>query len=231
VTQQATKTQIVILLDRSGSMTSIADDVVGGYNTFLSQQKADGNDATITLVQFDSADPQEIVYENLPIGDVPNLTDEMFIPRGGTPLLDATGKLIARIREQRAADTRPTNEQPDVLFVTITDGHENASRELELPTVRQLVAACEGQGWTFVFLSAAFDAYGDARGLGFSEGKSRAFRASAKGAGDLFAALSLNTTNMRDKKRRGVYKNEDDFFDENEVDRILGDDDSTDGNR
>jgi len=224
MTQQTTKTQIVVLLDRSGSMASIADDVIGGYNAFLGQQKDNGNDATITLVQFDSNDPLEVLYENLPIDQVQNLTDRTFIPRGGTPLLDATGKLIARIREQRATDPRPTNEQPDVLFVTITDGHENASREVDLATVRQLVQTCEQQGWTFVFLSAAFDAYGESRALGFSEGKTRAFRASGKGAGDLFSTLSFNTTNMREKKRRGVYTNTDDFFDEKEVKRILGDD-------
>lgn len=231
MTQQATKTQIVILLDRSGSMASIADDVIGGYNAFLSQQKNDGTDATITLVQFDSNNPLEVLYENLPIDQVENLTERTFIPRGSTPLLDATGKLIARVREQRAADPRPTNEQPDVLFVTITDGHENASREIDLTTVRQLVSTCEQQGWTFVFLSAALDAYGESRALGFSEGKTRAFRASRKGAEDLFSALSFNTTNMREKKRRGVYTNTDDFFDEKEVNRMLGDDDddTTDG--
>lgn len=217
-------THIVVLLDRSGSMETIASDVVGGYNTFIKEQREAGADASVTLVQFDSEDSQEVVYDGLPIAEIPKLTSKTFIPRGSTPLFDATGKLVARIREQRANDARPTNEQPDVVFVTITDGEENESSEFSLPQLKQLIANCEKEGWTFVYLSAGIDAYGDAGDLGVNSGRARAFRASKGGADAMFSNLSSSMLTLRDKKRRGMDTRLDDFFDESKVDRILGED-------
>ena len=217
-------THIVVLLDRSGSMETIAADVVGGYNTFIKEQREAGADATVTLVQFDSEDSQEVVYDRLPIAEIPKLTSKTFIPRGSTPLFDATGKLVARIREQRANDARPTNEQPDVVFVTITDGEENESSEFSLPQLQQLIANCEKEGWTFVYLSAGIDAYGDAGDLGVNSGRARAFRANKGGADAMFSNLSSSMLMLRDKKRRGMDTSADAFFDDSKVDRILGED-------
>ncbi|MFM7899643.1 MAG: VWA domain-containing protein, partial [Actinomycetota bacterium] len=98
----AKKTHIVILIDRSGSMQSIAGDVIGGYNQFLRAQQADGSDARVTFVQFDSQDPQEVIVAGAPISEVVPLSEATFVPRGGTPLLDATGRLIARIAANQA---------------------------------------------------------------------------------------------------------------------------------
>ena len=220
----AKATHIVVLLDRSGSMETIAADVVGGYNTFINDQREAGTDASVTLVQFDSRDPHEVVYERLPIAEVPKLTSKTFIPRGGTPLFDATGKLVARIREQRALDTRPTNEQPDVAFVTITDGEENESTEFSLQQLRQLIANCEQEGWTFVYLSAGIDAYDDANDLGVNSGRARAFKADKGGADAMFSNLSSSMLALRDKKRRGLDTTMDDFFDDSKVNRLLGED-------
>lgn len=217
-------THIVVLLDRSGSMETIAADVVGGYNTFIKQQLEAGADATVTLVQFDDENANEVVYEGLPVADVPKLTSKTFIPRGSTPLFDATGKLVSRIRELSANDDRPASEQPDVVFVTITDGHENASNEFSLRQVRQLTANCEKEGWTFVYLSAGLDAYGDADDLGVNSGRARAFRASKGGADAMFSNLSSSMLMLRDKKRLGLDTRSDDFFDDSKVDRILGED-------
>lgn len=217
-------THVVVLLDRSGSMEAIADDVIGGYNRFLIEQLANGPDAKVTLVQFDSQNSQEVIYESRPIADVPHLTAQTFIPRGSTPLLDATGLLIARIREQRAKDAVATNAQDDVVFVTITDGHENCSKEISLTDVRERIAACEAEGWTFVYLSAGIDAFGDAQRLGVNPGRRRAFRASKAGTDEMFDSLNLNMMNLRDKKRRGLDTSSDDFFDDDKVNRILGDD-------
>jgi len=217
-------THIVVLLDRSGSMETIASDIIGGYNTFIKTQREAGADATVTLVQFDSEDSQETVYEGLPIAEVPSLSAKTFIPRGSTPLFDAMGKLVARIREQRALDTRPTDEQPDVIFVTITDGEENDSTEFSLQQVRQLTGNCQSDGWTFVYLSAGLDAFGDAGDLGVNSGRARAFRASKAGADAMFGALSTNMTALRDKKRLGLDTRDDDFFDDDKVKRILGED-------
>lgn len=218
-------THIVVLLDRSGSMESIASDVIGGYNAFISAQHQAGTDATVTLVQFDSQDSHEVVYQNIPITDVPTLSSMTFIPRGGTPLFDATGQLVARIRQFRANDDRPSVEQPDIVFVTITDGEENESTEYSLQMVRKLVSECEAEGWTFVYLSAGLDAFADAGDIGVQTGRARAFKASKLGSDVMFETLSSSMVSLRDKKRKGLDTKEDDFFDDEKVNRILGEDD------
>jgi Mg-chelatase subunit ChlD len=217
-------THIVVLLDRSGSMESIAPDVIGGYNRFIAEQRENGADAKVTLVQFDSKDPHEVIHEAISISAVPRLTEKNFIPRASTPLLDATGQLIAKIRERQALDSRRPDEKDEIVFVTITDGEENQSREYTLAQTREMIANCEKDGWTFVFLSAGLDAYGEAHGMGVSSGKTRAFRATKDGTEMAFSALSMNMSALRDKKRRNLDTSNDDFFDDATFDRILGDD-------
>jgi Mg-chelatase subunit ChlD len=223
-TSASKSTHIVVLLDRSGSMESIAGDVIGGYNGFINQQRQNGADAIVTLVQFDSQDSHEVVYEGIRLDEVPALTAKTFVPRGSTPLFDATGQLVAKIRQQQAVDSRATHHQPDVVFVTITDGEENHSTEYSLTAVRELIANCEAQGWTFVYLSAGIDAFGDADQIGVKSGRTRAFRASKAGTDAMFDALSTNMSFLREKKRRGMDTSNDNFFDDDKVNQILGDD-------
>jgi uncharacterized protein YegL len=214
-------THIYVLLDRSGSMASIAGDVIGGFNTFLKDQQVNGSDARVTLVQFDSQDPQEIVASSVPIAEITPLTPNTFVPRGGTPLLDATGKLIgrARLNEQLRAENGLDAE--DIVFVTITDGHENSSNEFSLRTISDLIAQCEEQGWVFVFLSAAFNAYADASVMGVKHGNIQAFESSGDGAQLAFESLSSNLSTLREKKRRGEFRSEEDFFAAKEAEEEL----------
>ena len=214
-------THIYVLLDRSGSMASIAGDVIGGFNTFLKDQQMAGPDARVTLVQFDSVDPQEVVASAVPISEILPLAANTFTPRGGTPLLDATGKLIgrAKLNAQLRADNGLDAE--DIVFVTITDGHENSSEEFSLRTVSDLIAQCEELGWVFVFLSAALDAYDDPSVMGVKHGNIQAFESSADGAERAFRSLSTNLTMLRDKKRRGTFRTEEDFFEAKEAEDEL----------
>lgn len=212
-------THIYILLDRSGSMAGIAGDVIGGFNTFIEEQRAIGTDARVTLVQFDTQDPQEVLASGVPIAELVPLDRHNFDPRGGTPLLDATGKLIGRAtldEQERAANNEPLE---DVVFVTITDGEENSSTEFTLDRVKNLIAHCEQRGWTFVFLSAALDAYGDPDRMGMKMGNIQAFDASGKGTKMAFESLSKNMTVMRDKRRRGESVVNDDFFEDKEAEQ------------
>lgn len=203
---------LYVLLDRSGSMAAIADDVIGGFNRLLADQQADGPDALITLVQFDSQDPQEFIADACPVHDVLPLDAATFAPRGGTPLLDATGMLIGTAAK-RAAEVEsrglPTEE---VVFISITDGHENASTEADLPAVRKLVDKHTEAGWTFVFLSAALDVYGEAGGLGNDARSTQAFAADAVGTQLAFASLSERTTERRRRVRDRELFDRDDFF-------------------
>ena len=209
-----TNTHIYVLLDRSGSMSSIAGDVIGGYNTFIREQKKQGSDVRVTLVQFDSQDRQEIIAAGIPIDELLELTHDTFVPRGGTPLLDATGLLITRARLNE--DLRDQNSLPkeDIVFVTVTDGEENQSTEFSLQRIKRMIQECEAKGWTFVFLSAAIDAYGDASRMGMKGGNIQAFSASADGADLAFTSLSANVSKLRAEKMAGTWKQDADFFEE-----------------
>jgi len=208
----ANKTHIYILLDRSGSMSSIANDVIGGFNQMIKDQKANGPDAKVTFVQFDSQDPQYVVVAGAPISEITDLTSTSFIPRAGTPLLDATGLLIGRARVEAAAREATGLPKQDILFVSITDGEENESTEYTLPQIKKLFKECEKSGWTFVFVSAALDAYGDAQRIGVRHGNIQSFDKSARGTRLAFESLSTKTSEFRNKKRDMVAAEDDDFF-------------------
>src|SRR4030095_16541051 len=95
-------THISVILDRTGSMESIRDDTIGGFNAFLNARKAEPGSATLTLVQFDSQDPYEIVHQFKPLADVPELTRQTFVPRANTPLLDAIGRGVNDLEKNLA---------------------------------------------------------------------------------------------------------------------------------
>ena len=202
---------LYVLLDRSGSMTSMADDVIGGFNRLLADQQADGADARMTLVQFDSEDPQEVLADAVPMAEMLPLDNTTFVPRGGTPLLDATARLLATATA-RAATLASVDQTEEVMIVSITDGHENQSREQSLQSVRSLIDDRTEAGWTFVFLGAAIDVYGEAGGLGVSGGNTQSFAASPVGTRMAFDSLSRSTASMRGKVRRGEQLLKDDFF-------------------
>lgn len=203
---------LYVLLDRSGSMAAMADDVIGGFNRLLAEQQADGHDARMTLVQFDTMEPQEVIADAVPIAEMLPLDAATFEPRGGTPLLDATGMLLGRAANrasQRKADGLPAEE---VLVVSITDGHENASREFTLATVRQLIDAHSAAGWTFVFLGAALDVYGEAGGLGYDPRAVQSWAADGQGSELAFASLSRSTAAKRARVRQRLDDDKGDFF-------------------
>jgi hypothetical protein len=202
---------LYVLLDRSGSMESIRSEVLAGFNAFVAGQQVDGADARMTLVQFDSDDLAETVFEDLPIREVRPLRSRQFRPRGATPLLDATAHLVARARarsEAKAADGRPER----VVVVTVTDGLENASVEFSRADIRALVTGREAAGWTFVYLSAALDAYDEASSFGYSPGSVQAWAPDGEGAQLAFSSLSVAVGGMRQKLRSGETHDVHDVF-------------------
>lgn len=148
-------TRIAIVLDRSGSMESVREATIAGFNQFIEEQKKAPGEATVKLVQFD--DQYEQVFDK-PLQDVPQLTQAMFVPRGWTALLDAQGRTIVALGAELAAlkeEERPSK----VLMMTLTDGHENRSKEFTLERVAALIKEQkEKYRWEFVFLGANQDA-------------------------------------------------------------------------
>lgn len=183
-------THIAFLLDRSGSMQSIVDDVIGGFNALVKDQRKTPGECTLTLVQFDGRDPQETVYDVLPIAEVPELTTETFRPRGNTPLLDAMGRLITETG--RRIDATPEHTHPGkVIFVVLTDGLENASRSYTREQVLEMIKhQREVYSWEFIFLGADQDAIAESAKYGFAADTSMSFGKTPRGTGMAFCRTS-----------------------------------------
>lgn len=185
-------THITVVLDRTGSMESIRKDVIGGYNAFLDVQKAEP-DTTITLIQFDSQEPHEVVYANRKVGDAQKLTPETYVPRAMTPLYDAVGHGIVELGQVLSA--MPIESRPDkVIFVIITDGFENASVEYTAERVRAMLEhQRDVYKWEFVFLSADLNSFAQADAIGIPMASAMAFDANSGGVAAVFAATASNS--------------------------------------
>jgi Mg-chelatase subunit ChlD len=203
---------VYFLLDRSGSMQSMATDVIGGFNSFMDSQQADGPDALFTLVQFDSADPHEVLADAIPIREMTRLDSTRFHPRGGTPLYDAMGRLIAdaTIRAEKMAQADQPAEE--ILFVTFTDGLENQSREYTQQKIFDLVKKREDKGWTFVFLGANQDSYAEGGQIGYSLANIQNFAPDAAGSTAAFSSLSSSVSRRRNAMRTGAHYDNRDLF-------------------
>ena len=205
-------THIYFVLDRSGSMGSIADDVIGGFNAFLANQKAEGDDALMTFVQFDSQNAQEYLCVNTAIGTVRELNAQTYVPRGGTPLYDAMGFTLS-LALQREVELKAAGQHAEnVVFITFTDGHENASREYTRERIFNLVSLKQEEGWTFVFMGANQDAYaaGDSVGVGMANASN--WVADSAGTSLAFNDLSVATRNRRVKTKAGQVFDSRDLF-------------------
>jgi hypothetical protein len=197
-------THITMILDRTGSMESIRDDTIGGFNTFLKQQKQEPGRATMTLVQFDTQNPYEVIHKFKPLKDIPDLTRETFVPRAATPLLDAMGRGINDL-EDTLADLPRGKRPTGIVMVIITDGEENSSREFSKYQIAKMVRERqEKAGWQFVFLSADLAAINDAIALGVRQGSAMAFDRTAQGTSQAFAASARWVSGYRSGRNESL---------------------------
>ena len=185
-------TQIVVVLDRSGSMDSIAIPTVEGLNSFIKEQRNSKGDAIMTLVQFDHE--YQIDYTARPINEVKDLINgETFSPNGTTALFDAVGKTINDL-----------NTTDDVIFVIITDGHENASKEYDKNKVFGLIEEKKKMGWNFLFLGANQDAIKAGASMGISASNSINYNANAGSVNTLYSNVSSKVSSFRSSKFSGM---------------------------
>ncbi len=196
------RTELVFILDKSGSMSGLENDTIGGYNAMLARQKKDDGDATVTTVLFD--DQYELLHDRIPIRGVAPLTDKDYRVGGCTALLDALGKTIHKIINVQR-NTREEERAGKVLFVITTDGLENASREYAYAQVRRMVTCqIERHAWEFIFLGANMDAVAAAADFGISEDRAANFKADATGVELNFSIVSDVVSDMR--AGRGIRK-------------------------
>ncbi|MFO0428865.1 MAG: vWA domain-containing protein [Planctomyces sp.] len=154
-------TDITMVIDRSGSMSSIRSDAEGGINTFIDSQKSEPGEALLSLVQFDTE--YEFIHKGVPIGNVPKYS---LVPRGSTALLDAVGRAINETGARLAAVEE--SQRPGlVVFVIVTDGAENSSREFTREKIREMIEHQQSvYKWQFTFLAANQDAFAEGATLG-----------------------------------------------------------------
>ena len=203
---------IYFLLDRSGSMESIRTDVIGGFNRFLAEQRQSEGECVMTLVQFDSQDPFEVLADAVPLAEVVELTEGTFVPRGSTPLYDAMGQAIATATIRAENREREGLPAEDILFITFTDGLENQSREYDRAKIFDLVKRREEASWTFAYLGANQDAYAEGGKIGYSAGSSQAWAADSRGTAVAFASLSASTSGYRAKSKAARQADREDFY-------------------
>lgn len=203
---------IYVLLDRSGSMNAIRDDVIGGFNGLLAEQAQQAGPACMTLVQFDSHHAHEVVADAVPMAEMVELTPATFVPRGGTPLLDATGLLISRASQREAELAAAGQPAEEITVVTITDGYENQSTEYSRQQIVDLVKAREAGGWTFVFLGAGLDAYAEAERMGYDARSVQAWAPDGRGSRLAMQSTSAAMSRRRRKRLDGEQVDQGDFF-------------------
>ncbi|CAB4804678.1 MAG: VWA domain-containing protein [Actinobacteria bacterium] len=192
---------LYVLIDVSGSMESIRTDVIGGFNALLEDQRAEAEDASrATVVLFDSVEPNNVIASGVPLREVIELDQRSYTPRGGTPLLDATGVLITRADREKRERADAGLPAEDILFVTITDGHENQSTEFTRDAIKTLVEQRQADGWEFSFLSADLEAFDDARAMGYDQGRMTHFSKSPSGTRSAFA----NTSQLLSAKKQAL---------------------------
>jgi uncharacterized protein YegL len=189
-------TDLTFVIDRSGSMGSIAEDMEGGFATFIKDQKETKDDVRVSVVYFD--DKYDVAFTTRPIAEVDKI---VITPRGSTALIDALGRTIDAIGVRLAA--LDEKERPNrVLVMTITDGQENASREFTLDEVKEKIKLQrEVYAWDFSFLGANIDSFTAGAGLGIAKGSTRNFAATKVGVAEAWAAntCSFESYKMLDR--------------------------------
>jgi uncharacterized protein YegL len=188
-------TELVFILDRSGSMSGLESDTIGGYNAMLEKQKKEPGEAVITTVLFD--DRYELLHDRINLRGIAPISEKEYYVRGSTALLDAIGETINKIsnvQKQTAEEERAEH----VMFVITTDGMENSSREYSYGKVGQLLEHQKNKyGWEFIFLGANIDALATAELFGIAEDRATNFKADSKGIMLNYEVISEAVSNLR----------------------------------
>ncbi|WP_294482840.1 vWA domain-containing protein [uncultured Ruminococcus sp.] len=187
-------TELVFVLDRSGSMAGLESDTVGGFNSLIKDQKNSEGKAFVTTVLFDT----EFIYvhDRADISTVKPLTEKDYVPRGCTALLDAVGMTIQHIAGIHKY-ARPEDVPSKTIFVITTDGMENASREFRYDTVKKLIEKEQKKyGWEFIFLGANIDAAATAGSMGIAHASN--YKADGKGTKLMYGAVGRAVRCMRE---------------------------------
>ncbi|MDD6837417.1 MAG: VWA domain-containing protein [bacterium] len=180
------KTELIFIIDSSGSMAHLADDTIGGFNAMLQEHRSDKHDVSVTTITFDSN--VHVIHKGVDIRDVSDLSRSTYHPGGLTSLLDAIGYAIDST--QTRFDNMPVENRPtQVLCVILTDGQENSSTRYNKAQIQSMIKHQDvGHGWKFMFLGADMDAVADAHSYGITTAAS--YSATDRGIDAVYTTLS-----------------------------------------
>ena len=198
-----TYTEIVYILDRSGSMGGLEADTIGGFNSMMEKQKKTGENAVVSTVLFD--DKCEVLHDRVAIDKIKPMTDEDYFVRGCTALLDAVGGAIRHIGNVHKY-ARPEDRPEKTIFVITTDGMENSSRNFSYEQVQNMVKRQqEKYGWEFIFVGANIDAYAEASRFGIKKERAVNYVNDGLGMANVYAGVSRAVCSvMRAKSAKEV---------------------------
>ena len=188
-------TELVFILDRSGSMAGLEKDTIGGFNSMIAKQRREPGEAYVSTILFDNH--REVIHDRVDIHKIQPMTQEQYYVRGSTALLDAVGKSIRHIGNVHKY-AREEDRPEKTLFIITTDGMENASREYDYEKVRRMIEhEKEKYGWEFIFLGANIDAAKEAARFGIDESRAANYHADSKGTAVIYEAMSEAVGNIR----------------------------------
>ena len=200
-------TELVFILDRSGSMSGLESDTIGGFNSMIEKQKKEDGQAVVSTVLFDNE--SMVIHDRLPLGKVPRMTEEEYFTRGCTALLDAVGGAIHHIGNVHKYARK--EDVPDkTLFIITTDGLENASRHYTYERVRQMIERQkEKYGWEFLFIGANIDAVETAARYGISRDRTVNYNRDTEGTHILYESVAKAVCSVRASAPLGTDWSED----------------------
>ncbi len=187
-------TEIVFILDRSGSMSGLEEDTIGGFNSMLKKQKAERGRAVVSTVLFDDRD--EVLHDRIPIDEIKPMTNEQYYVRGCTALIDAIGGAINHISNVHKY-IRTEDVPAHTIFIITTDGMENASTKYSSEDVKRMIEKQKALGWEFLFLGANIDAVETAKHFGIGRDRAVTYRADRKGTRMNYEAMACAVSAVR----------------------------------
>ena len=188
------KTELIFILDRSGSMGGLESDTIGGFNATISDQKKIDGETRVTTILFDTF--FEVLHDRINLQDIAPLTEQDYFVRGSTALYDAVAlgiRKIANVQKQ----TRKEGRADKVIMVITTDGYENSSRDTNAAMLHKMIDDCKKDGWEFLFLGADIDAQAAAGSIGIESNRAANFVKDSQGVQVQYDSLNVAISAMR----------------------------------